>query len=64
MEAKRKAEAEEVGMEQGSASLSKQKERAEGELIMCDHCATWGAECLVSDQFCTCTIVCFTDDGK
>ena len=42
MEAKWKAEAEEAGMEQGSGSLLKQKERAEGEPAMCDCCVTWG----------------------
>ena len=48
-EAKWKAEVEEMGMEQGGRLPLKQKEGAEGELIMCDHCAMWGTEYQVSD---------------
>ena len=55
-EAKCKAEVEEMGMEQGGGSLSKQKERAEGKQIMCDHCAMWGADCQVS---LICFLLCF-----
>ena len=51
MEVKQKAEVEEVGMEQGGGLPSKREERAEGEPIMCDHCAMWGAKCQVSDWF-------------
>ena len=40
MEARRKAKAEKAVAEPGDGSLSKQKERAEGELVVCDRCAT------------------------
>ena len=47
-EAKCKAEVEETGSEQGGGLWLKQKERVEGKQVMCDRCATWGAECQVS----------------
>ena len=61
-EAKRKAEAEGVGMEQGSGLPLKWKERAEGKPIVCNCCVMWGAKCQVSDRFCT--IVCSTDNSR
>ena len=44
-EARCQAETEEVVAEPDGRSLSKQKERAEGEQVMCNRCVTWGAEC-------------------
>ena len=48
-EARRQGEAEQAAAEPGGGLLSKQKERAEGELVVCNHCAARGAECQVSD---------------
>ena len=48
-EAKWKAKAEEMEIEQGGGLLLKQKEREEGKPIVCDHCMMWGAKCQVSD---------------
>ena len=48
VEAKWKAEEEEMGTEQGGRFTLKQKERAEGKQVTCDCCVTWGAECQVS----------------
>ena len=50
VEAKGMAEVEEMGAENGSGSPLKQKEKAEGELFVCDHCVTQGAECQVIDS--------------
>ena len=43
-EARCKAEAKEVAAEPEGGSPSKQKERAEGELVICNRCATRGAD--------------------
>ena len=51
VEAKWKAEAEETGTELGGGLPLKQKERAEGEQVICDCCVTWGAKCQVSGFF-------------
>ena len=48
VEAEWKAEVEETRTEQGGRLLLKQKERAEGKQVVCNHCATWGAKCEVS----------------
>ena len=48
VKAKWKAEVEETGMEQGGRSPSKQKERAEGKQVACNHCTMQGAECQMS----------------
>ena len=49
VEARRKAEAEEAVADLDDRLLSKQKERVEGEPVVCDHCAMRGVECQVSD---------------
>ena len=49
-EARRQAEVEEAVAEPDGGSPSKQKERAEGEPVVCNRCVTQGAKCQVSDQ--------------
>ena len=50
VEARCQAKVEEVVTEPDGGLLLKQKERAEGESVMCDHCTTREAEFQVSDQ--------------
>ena len=38
--------------EQDRGALSKQKGQAKGKQMVCNHCATWGFDCQVSQFIC------------